>query len=78
MKQELKVNGAFKNLLNGEQVKMLTDNYKSNIFRLNENRDNNSKPIVWEILSSRSPITRYLTYDEFKEKFKDNTFIVLE
>jgi len=78
MKQEIKINGAFKNIINGKEIKMLTDNYKSNVFFLNPRREIYDKPIIWEITnSSGSVITKYLTYDEFKEKFKENTFIIL-
>ena len=77
MKQELKINGALKNILNNKEVKMITDNYKSNVFFLNQNININ-KPIVWEITNSNGNIiTKYITCDDFKEKFKDNKFIIL-
>ena len=79
MKQELKINGAFKNLLDGKEIKMLTSNYKTNIFYLNQNRSYNEKPIVCHITNTKgNVITKYITYDDFKEKFKDNTFIIIE
>jgi len=79
MKQELKINGAFKQLLDGKEIKMLTSNYKSNIFYLNPNRTYNTKPIIWDIINSGGRIiTKYLTFEDFKEKFKENIFIVLE
>ena len=79
MKQEMKINGAFKNLLDGKEIKMLTNNYRTNIFYLNHNLSYNKKPIVWDIANSQGHIiTKYIGYNEFKEKFKDNTFIVME
>lgn len=79
MKQELKINGAFKQLLDGKEIKMLTSNYKSNIFYLNPNRTYNTKPIIWDTINSGGRIiTKYLTFEDFKEKFKENIFIVLE
>ena len=72
MNEYVKCRKAIEYIIDGYEVKMVTIDFKGNIFTLNKKE---GKPIVWTIIKSTGPdIVRYLTFDEFKERFKDNEF----
>ena len=73
MRELIKCKTAIDSIINGYEVKLITTDFKTNIFTKNPNTD--GKPIMWTIRKSSGPdIIRYLTYDEFKEKYKNESF----
>ena len=61
---------------NGETVKMSSTDFKTHLFSLSKNY---RKPVLHEIRRSiGKPLFKELTYDEFKEQFKENEFYKYE
>ena len=76
MSEYVKYRKALEYIIDGFEVKMVTTDFKGNIFTINKNE---GKPIKWIIIrSSGSNLQKFLTFDEFKEKFKDNFFYKLD
>ena len=76
MNEYVKCRKALQYILDGYEVKMVTTNFKGNVFTPNKKE---GKPIVWTVIRSvGNNIVRYLTYDEFKERFKDNEFYKID
>lgn len=72
MSEYVKYRKALEYIIDGFEVKMVTTDFKGNVFYLNKKEGN---PIVWSVIKSTgNNITRFLTYDDFKERFKDNYF----
>lgn len=72
MGERVKCKKALEYIIDGYEVKMITTDFKGNIFYLNKKE---GKPIMWTVIKSTgNNIIRFLTYDEFKERFKDNFF----
>ena len=74
--KEFGIKTAFQKILNEEKVNMSSTDFKSHIFYLN--KEHNGKPIIHEIIRNLGPnLKLHVSYDEFKEKFKDNKFYEL-
>ena len=76
MKEYFSVKKAVQEIGDGNIVKMLSNDFKSHFFKKGTNY---KKPIVHEIKKSiGKPFITYMTFDEFKEKYKDNEFFVYD
>ena len=72
MSERVKCKKALEYIIDGYEVKMITTDFKGNVFIKNKRE---GKPIMWTVIKSTgNNIIRFLTYDEFKERFKDNFF----
>ncbi len=76
MKEYFSSKRATQEIGNGQIVKMLSTDFKSHFFKKSKNY---KKPVLHEIHKSiGKPMFQDMTYDEFKEKYKDNEFYIYE
>jgi len=60
----------------GNIVKMISSDFKTHLFKKSNNY---KRPVLHEIQRSLGrPMITSMTYDEFREKYKDNEFFIYE
>lgn len=76
MKEYFSAKRATQEIGDGHIVKMLSNDFKTHLFKKGKNY---KKPIVHEIKKTiGKPMFTSMTFDEFREKYKDNEFYIYE
>jgi len=77
MKEYFSVKKALTEMIDGNTVKMSSNDFKSHLFKID--KKNYQKPILHEVKKNIGGIIRMtMTYNDFKEKYKDNEFYIYE
>lgn len=78
MKNYFGVQTAIRYIANGEKVKMVSTDFKSHFFYLGKNKSD-GRSIIHEVKKNGgSNIILHVSYDDMKEKFKNNEFYIYE
>lgn len=76
MKEYFAAKRASQEIGAGNIVKMISNDFKTHLFKKSNNY---KKPVLHEIQRNLGrPMVTSMTYDEFKEKYKDNEFFIYE
>lgn len=75
--EQFGVKKALQLIVDGQQIKMSSTDFKSHIFKKNTGKF--GKPIIHNIIKNVGHnMSLHLTYDEFLDKFKNNVFYVYD
>ena len=76
MKEYFGVKRASQEIGSGKVIKMISNDFKSHFFKKSNNY---KKPVIHEIMKNIGhPMVTSMSYDDFKEKYKDNEFFIYE
>ena len=77
MKEYFSSKKALQHIADGKTVKMLSNDFKTHLF--SKSPKNYTMPVLHKIEKTIGrPMFMNMSYDEFKEKYKDNEFYIYE